>query len=65
MTHNSPLKPREPRNSEPNVVLVESAPFLAFDRWMDKQLSKLVDRWAHMAAPRSQQFESVSARFQR
>ena len=63
MTHNSPLKPLASRSNEPNVVLVESKSFVAFDRSMDVQLAQLVARWAHMAAPRAQQAERIQRRF--
>ncbi len=63
MTHNSPLKPLASRSNEPNIVLVESESFIAFDRWMDVRLAQLVDRWAHMAAPKAQQAERIAHRF--
>jgi hypothetical protein len=65
MTNKSPLKPLLFRHDEPELVLVESKPFVDFDRWMDEQLELLVERWAHTAAPNAARADLVRERFGR
>jgi hypothetical protein len=65
MTPKSPLKPLVSHDDEATLVLVESEPFAAFDRWMDEQLSQLVAKWAHMASPRAQRSQFPGNRFGR
>ncbi len=39
------------KNRTLSAVALESEPFIAFEQWMDTELSKLVARWQPYAAP--------------
>jgi hypothetical protein len=51
--HGHGAKPRRLEDDEPSETLVEleSASFLQFNHSIDSQLTHLVQRWAHTAAP--------------
>ena len=63
MAQDFPLKPLATRYDEPEMVIVESESFAAFDRWVDAQLDRLVGRWAHMAAPNAKRASTRELRF--
>jgi hypothetical protein len=65
MKYTSPLKPLVSHDDEATLVVVESESFATFDRWMDVQLSELVERWAHMASPKAQRSQFFAHRFGR
>jgi hypothetical protein len=51
------------RNGDTTLVIAETESFVAFDRWIDEQLSDLVARWIHMAAPNANRPELLRERF--
>ncbi len=63
MTHKTPLTPLASRRDEATLVAPRSVSFLAFDQWMDSQLTQLVADWIHTAAPNAQRQERISHRF--
>jgi hypothetical protein len=65
MTHKTPLTPLASRRDETTLVVPRSASFLAFDQWMDAQLTELVAHWIHTAAPNAERQERISHRFSR
>ncbi len=46
-------------------AVAELKSFAAFDRWMDDQLTALVDRWIHSAAPNANRYELAQRHFGR
>lgn len=65
MMHESPLKPKTRRTDDRPWILVESKAFVEFDRWMDVQLDRVVDRWVSEAAPKAKRAEQWQHRFSR
>jgi hypothetical protein len=51
------------RNDDTALVIAETESFVAFDRWIDEQLSDLVTRWIHMAAPNANRPALLRERF--
>ncbi len=46
-------------------AVAELKSFAAFDRWMDEQLTALVDRWIDTAAPCANRYELAQRHFGR
>jgi hypothetical protein len=49
MTHDFSSLPVSQDPEKPEAIA--DTKFAAFDRWMDIELAKLVERWIHAAAP--------------
>ena len=47
------------------AAIADLKSFATFDHWMDEQLTALVDRWVHTAAPNANRFELVQRQFGR
>ena len=45
------------------LVVADTESFAVFDRWIDEQLTDLVARWIHMAAPKAHRPEFLLERF--
>ena len=62
MTHDFSSTPAS-RKEDTTFVVAETESFVAFDQWIDEQLSQLVAQWIHMAAPNANRPDCLRERF--
>ena len=56
----TPEKHETPRPAKERLTAITFAqePYTSFNRWMDQELTRLVARWQHLAAPNARQTRS-------